>query len=477
MSGRRWFKPLLVLLAVGALILVGPVQRALNRDRAALGLTQAAPLENAPPVLAFTTVALGGFRGIIANLLWMRTTELQEQGKYFETAQLADWITKLQPRFVTIWVYQSWNMVYNISIKFRDPPERWLWVKRGIELLRDQAIVYNPHEGMLYRELGWFFQHKMGYILDDAHMFYKRSWAAEFTEAVGPVQAPFEDLIRPGTEDARTRSRRLREEFKMNPEAMRDVDARWGPLDWRLPETHAIYWASVGMQQSRRTNDLPFLRRVIYQSLQTAFRRGRVVSGPRGELRDIIPNLDLAAKVSDTYDRMAEEEPQRRDGIGTAHQNFLKDVVYFLYVYNRRAEAARWFETLRQRYPGAVDAWVDLDTFAVERVTEQIERSSMDQVRAILLGTLTTAYVSLAMGETDRYTGYEALAQRVWQKHQAKFANDQGRVGLPSLGELKQIVLDDLLDAQRGLLPELQAQLRSALNLPAGTNAPALPQP
>jgi hypothetical protein len=477
MNERRWFKPRMLLLGAALLAAVAPVQRALNHDRAALGLTPTAPLENAPPVLAFTTVALGGFRGIIANLLWMRTSELQEQGKYFETAQLADWITKLQPRFVPVWIFQAWNMVYNISIKFRDPAERWPWVKRGIELLRDQAIVYNPHEAMLYRELAWFFQHKMGYILDDAHMFYKRTWAAEFTEAVGPVQAPFGELIRPATEEARARSRRLREQFKMDPEFMREVDARWGPLDWRLPETHAIYWASVGMQRSRQTNDLPFLRRVIYQSVQTAFRRGRVLSGPRGELREILPNLDLAARASDTYDRMAEEEPQRREGIGTAHKFFLKDAVYFLYVYNRRAEAARWFDTLRQRYPDAVDAQVDLDTFAVNRVTEQIERSSMDQVRAILLGTLTTAYVSLALGETDRYAGYEALAQRVWQNHHNKFATAQGRVGLPPLPELKQIALNDLLDPQRGLLPELQAQLRSALNLPPGTNAPAPPKP
>src|SRR5690606_13788077 len=72
-------------------------QRYLNRQREVLGLTRIAPLENAPPVLAFTTKALGGFRGLIANALWIRASELQEEGKYFEMVQLADWITKLQP--------------------------------------------------------------------------------------------------------------------------------------------------------------------------------------------------------------------------------------------------------------------------------------------------------------------------------------------------------------------------------------------
>ena len=54
-----------LLLALAAVLLAGvtPIQKALNADRKALGLTRLEPLDNAPPVLAFTTVALGGFRG------------------------------------------------------------------------------------------------------------------------------------------------------------------------------------------------------------------------------------------------------------------------------------------------------------------------------------------------------------------------------------------------------------------------------
>src|SRR5438034_7742656 len=73
-----------------------------------MGITRGEPLGNtAPPVLVFTTVALGGFRGLIANALWIRAVDLQEQDKYFEKVQLADWITKLQPHFVTVWTHQA----------------------------------------------------------------------------------------------------------------------------------------------------------------------------------------------------------------------------------------------------------------------------------------------------------------------------------------------------------------------------------
>src|SRR3982075_407774 len=121
MSGR--IKSVLLAMAVIALLLgVSRVQDSLNSDRNRLGLTRVQPLDNAPPVLAFTTVALGGFRGLISNLLWIRANDLQDDDKFFEAAQLADWITKLEPHFVQVWLVQAWNMAYNISVKFKDYP-------------------------------------------------------------------------------------------------------------------------------------------------------------------------------------------------------------------------------------------------------------------------------------------------------------------------------------------------------------------
>ena len=121
MSGRSK-KVVLVLLAVALLAGLLPVQDSMNRDRDELGLTRVAPLENAPPMLAFTTVALGGFRGLISNALWIRASDLQDQDKFFEMMQLADWITKLEPHFAQVWANQAWNMGWNI---LGSVPRRW----------------------------------------------------------------------------------------------------------------------------------------------------------------------------------------------------------------------------------------------------------------------------------------------------------------------------------------------------------------
>src|SRR6266852_455815 len=198
----RLKKALLLLLAAALLAGVSQVQNSLNRDREQLGLTLVPPLENAPPVLAFTTVALGGFRGLISNALWIRASDLQDQDKFFEMAQLADWITKLEPHFVQVWLVQAWNMAYNISVKFKDFPDRWRWVQRGIALLRDDGLRFNPNEVLIYRELAWFFQHNMGANLDDANMYYKQQWANDMAVVFGKAKPNLDELIHPTTADA-----------------------------------------------------------------------------------------------------------------------------------------------------------------------------------------------------------------------------------------------------------------------------------
>jgi len=167
----RIYRSALAAAMIPLLLLAGFAQRRLNQDRVAMGITRGEQLgKTAPPVLVFTTVALGGFRGLIANALWVRAMDLQDESKYFEKVQLADWITKLQPHFVTVWVVQAWDMAYNISIKFNDHHDRWQWVMRGIELLRDEALKYNPDETLIYRVLTWIFPPKSVQDLSDADL-------------------------------------------------------------------------------------------------------------------------------------------------------------------------------------------------------------------------------------------------------------------------------------------------------------------
>ena len=240
-ASRFPFRPLarallLPSLAILLFALSGASARLLLAARDRYGLTQAPAVDNMPPLAAFTTVALGGFRGILADLLWMRAGRLQDEGRFFELAQLSDWIARLQPRSPAIWAYHAWNMAYNIPALLPDPADRWRWVKSGIALLRDDGMALNPGSARLHRELAWLYLHKLGSDDDSCAPYYRARFAEEAS-----------DLPDPALRDA--------------------LDREFGPLDWTAPQAHAIYWATAGLPFARTDFDDLALRRIVYQSL------------------------------------------------------------------------------------------------------------------------------------------------------------------------------------------------------------------
>jgi hypothetical protein len=491
----RLKKILLLLLAGVMFFATSRVQVSLNQDRHKLGLTRVEPLENAPPVLAFTTVALGGFRGLISNILWMRASDLQDADKFFEMAQLANWITKLEPHYVHVWLNQAWNMAYNISVKFKDYPDRWRWVKKGIELLRDEGLRYNPNETLIYRELGWFFQHKMGQFLDDAHMYYKQQWANEMADVFEKKKPNLDELINPQTPDQVRRAKLLKEKYKMDPAEMKRVDERFGPLEWRLPEAHAIYWAAQGLKAAERNptkvkkDELITLRRVIYQALQMSFQRGRLIANPYSKSFEFGPNLEIIPIVNSAYEQAAQEDLANHDNILHARKNFLKDAVYFLYEHNRLVDAATWFKVLCQDYPtnslidGRYDSLpgqVTLDQYVVSRIETDIGETSRDRLKSFLEGMLVSSYWSLVIDEDDRAAGYKLMARQVWTTYQSKVWKEREQATtLPPLTEIDKEILARVLNPEEGFDAEARAVLRTKLGLPAevvpppdaGTNA------
>jgi hypothetical protein len=481
-------KILLLLLAAALLFGSSQVQKSLNRDRGQLGLTRTDALDNAPPMLAFTTVALGGFRGLISNYLWIRANDLQMDDKFFEAAQLADWITALEPHFTQVWLFQAWNMAYNISVKFKDFPDRWRWVERGIELLRDDGLRYNSNDVLMYRELAWIFQHKMGQNLDDANWYYKQQWAMEMTPFFGANGTNFSELLQLQSTNAAL----LREKYKIDPAFAETLNAQYGPLDWRLPEAHAIYWGALGLQKAKenpdkvKADDLITVRRNIYQSMLYAFYHGRFIANPFNKSYELGPNLGLIPKVNDAYEMMMQEDEKNRDHIAIAHRNFLRSAVYFLYEENRVADAAKWFRYLGVQYPdktiidGDTNSFprnVTLDQYAVACVQGDIGDTSQERTTAAVQGLLARAYIALATGQDDRYAGFKLLAGKVYEHYQAAISSMKAnlqRIGLPPFADLNRAVLNQLLDPQAGAPYAMRAVIRSQLGMLGETNAPPM---
>ena len=465
-------------IVIAALSICHFLQKTINRERSEMGLTRLAVLDNAPPMLAFTTVALGGFRGLIVNVLWTRMTDLGDQDRYFETIQLADWITKLEPTFAAVWDWQAWNLAYNISIKFSDPSQRWHWVYAGIKMLRDEGLIYNPKSPDMYRELAWLFQHKIGYYLDDCHVYYKTFWAKEMEELLGK-KVDWDAILNPTTDEQKETVRRMKEEYKLDPVMMKKVDDKFGPLEWRLPESHAIYWASVGLEKCDPKADLMTLRRAIYQPMLLSFHRGRLVENRFSKTYEVRCNLDAIPNTDKAYREFAEQDLEYRDHILKAHKNFLKDAIYFLYSYNRISEAAKYFKEFAELYPDqalltgdptSTPDKIALDEFVVERVAEDVGDNSPDRVRGILEGLLESSFYSLALDQEEEATGYAAMAVKVWKKFDAAVNDDksvQERIGLPPFQSMREEALRQFLQLADENEPLLADALRVRLGLSA----------
>ncbi len=253
-----------------------------------------ATLEKAPPLIAFTTVALGGLRGVLIDVLWARITTLQDREDYMEIVQLADWITKLEPRLAIVWDYHSFNMAYNISRMCPDPKSRWRWVNSGIKLLRDEAIVYNPRYLALYDRLCRIYQHKLVSRADPGNEYYRLQLAKEMSAALGDA-----DISNPTPNPAL--AARLAQ-YRMDPGLMRELDSLYGPFDWRLPDSQVLYWASIGKQQAGGSVDAGFDFFICQAVSQSALDGRMVAFDPDSGTLTTGPNHALVAKAVNLFD-------------------------------------------------------------------------------------------------------------------------------------------------------------------------------
>ncbi|MGN0848007.1 MAG: hypothetical protein ACI4RA_11595 [Kiritimatiellia bacterium] len=211
------------------------------------GARRAAAETAAPsPAAEMIVAGLGGFRSIVAEIVWFRADRLQDEGRYAELAQLSAWLTFLEPHTPEVWAYAAWNLAYNISVTMPTPADRWRWVEAGIRLLRDDGLRLNPDDPVLYRELAWTFLLKLGGPLDEAGAYYRSEWKRRVEE------------LRAGGRLA---------ELGLDEARMAAIDAEYGRQDWTDPLATALYWAARGLALAKTPERRRELRQIVYQAL------------------------------------------------------------------------------------------------------------------------------------------------------------------------------------------------------------------
>jgi hypothetical protein len=134
---------------------------------------------------------LGGFRGIVANLLWVRAEEKKKEQDWDTLKTTVELITKLQPHFLSIWRFQGWNLAYNVSVEWDAPEDKYIWIKDGIKFVQD-GVSKNRRSPDLVWDTAWIYYHKLGF--SDESIILRRLFRDDEDEAFKTYEDPASDF-------------------------------------------------------------------------------------------------------------------------------------------------------------------------------------------------------------------------------------------------------------------------------------------
>jgi hypothetical protein len=127
-----------------------------EQDRGEVGLTGSA-----------LRLTLLGSRGLVVCSLWVAATDRQKKHEWNELELIVDSLTKLQPHFITPWLFQSWNLAYNVSVESDRIRDKYFYMTRGIQLLAEGERQNKNHPDLRF-SMGFYNQHKIG-LADEAN--------------------------------------------------------------------------------------------------------------------------------------------------------------------------------------------------------------------------------------------------------------------------------------------------------------------
>jgi hypothetical protein len=120
-----------------------------------------AQLGEIDPASETIKLATLGMRGVAVNLLWSKANEYHKNEDWVNMAATLEQLRRLQPNYVSVWIFQGWNLSYNISVQFDDYHDRYHWVIRGIEYLQE-GTQYNANDPQLLSKVGYTIANKIG---------------------------------------------------------------------------------------------------------------------------------------------------------------------------------------------------------------------------------------------------------------------------------------------------------------------------
>ncbi|MEI8226747.1 MAG: hypothetical protein WCH77_00580 [Planctomycetota bacterium] len=242
----------------------------------------------------------------------------------------------------------------------------------------------------------------------------------------------------------------LEDRYRMRTADMLGTMERYGPLDWRHPNAHGVYWSEKGVAASRtltkrqNVNELMLVRTRLLM-LMDLMRSGRVELDPATNRVDLLPDPRFAKvyeqAIVEAFDLIASDKGVSAADFGNAeekdlydtYEKFLNVATMLTYLYGAQDEAARYFGLLRElatkRGFGDEPVYSDtIENFVAVRFSSAIN-VNLGDLRQFLDAMIRRGIVEgLGAGDLRVFNRYLGVAHSVYDRRFAMSRQDEAMI-------------------------------------------------
>ncbi|UCE48555.1 MAG: hypothetical protein JSW47_00090 [Phycisphaerales bacterium] len=316
-----------------------------------------------------------------------------------------------------------------------------------------------------------------------SHYLTLRQNAQMFAPTAGEIIDDFRGTDALKKLDIFAKAYQLRRVWKLDPALMYELNDTYGPvdfsdpnnrhlpLDWRHPDSHAIYWGVKGLRVAEQDPDRDIgadetnTDRIVGHSLQNLFRNGKLI------IRDVSmetlsenssqqpqtvkakevflrPDLRMFESYNASVLKVLEkykDDKSTYESMRNGYRNMLRNAVFSFYQSGHKIQAQEIYQQLREGYPDLPEFKVSLEEFARSRLAEELETIDITNAKEQIIFLLRESCFLYAIGDDEAAAGRESLAKQVHDYYTGKYL-DENRIDLPPFAELRYFALIDFLN-------------------------------
>ena len=128
-------------------------------------------------MIEFPILLLGGFRGPLVMGLWIRAEEEKNQQQWWNVKTYHEIIAHLQPNFPSVYVFNAWNLAYNLSVQWHELENKYVWVQDGARYAQ-KGVWINPESPDILFQMADIYGQKLA-ASNPERYYYRQRFAAD----------------------------------------------------------------------------------------------------------------------------------------------------------------------------------------------------------------------------------------------------------------------------------------------------------